>query len=475
MLFNSLHFTIFLPIVLFLHFLLPMKYRWILLLSASYYFYMSWKHEYLLLIVFSTLVDFFAAKKIHSSTSEFHRKLFLIVSIAVNLSVLFTFKYFNFFIDNLNVLVGSGRQFSYLHLLLPVGISFYTFQSMSYTVDVYFKKIQPERHLGYFATYISFFPQLVAGPIERAKSLLPQFRMERGLNRDNVADGLKLILWGFFKKLVVADRVAFFVNEVYGSPGEYFGFHVLIATLFFAYQIYCDFSGYTDIARGSALIFNFKLMENFNLPYYSSSISELWKRWHISLSSWFRDYVYIPLGGNRVSTFRLSLNLLVTFVVSGLWHGANWTYIVWGAIHGGLLIVERFLKGLIQFPGIIKDTLLSKLIPIGFTFLLVNISWVFFRANNVGEAFLLLENATNLQNQFWGVGVFGKSNLPELILSFGFIFLLEVMQYCSRKQGILNFINHKPLTIRMLIYFSLLNLIVYFGVFNNSEFIYFQF
>ena len=341
MLFNSLEFIIFFPIVVAAYFALKPKYRWILLLLASYYFYMAWNYKYIVLILISTTIDYFAGINIHRSNNPRTRKALLLVSLVANLGLLFFFKYFNFFGDSINYLFDKINIFYNIpayHYLLPVGISFYTFQTMSYTIDIYNGKQEPERHFGRFALFVSFFPQLVAGPIERSVNLLPQFRKHYDFDYERVKNGILLMVWGFFKKVVIADRLAEYVNMVYNHPHDFGGLHNMIATFFFSFQIYCDFSGYSDIAIGSAMIMGYTLMTNFRRPYFSMSIREFWQRWHISLSTWFRDYVYIPLGGNRVVKWRWYYNLFITFLVSGLWHGAEWTFVIWGALHGFYLI-----------------------------------------------------------------------------------------------------------------------------------------
>ena len=341
MLFNSIHFLIFFPVVVALYFSMPHKYRWVLLLVASYYFYMAWRAEYIFLIVFSTLIDYYAAIFMEKQESKSKKKKFLLLSLFSNLGLLFTFKYFNFFTSTIsetfnyfNIFIDSPT----FKLLLPVGISFYTFQTLSYTIDVYRGQKKAEKHLGYFAVYVSFFPQLVAGPIERSTHLLPQFFEKHDFDIERAKAGIKLMLWGFFMKVAIADRLAFYVNDVYNNLESYTSGHYMVATYFFAYQIYCDFAGYSLIAIGAAKVLGFSLMDNFRTPYYSKTISEFWKRWHISLSTWFRDYVYIPLGGNRAVKWRWYYNLFFTFLVSGLWHGANWTFLIWEALHGIFLI-----------------------------------------------------------------------------------------------------------------------------------------
>jgi len=341
MLFNSIEFIIFFPIVVAAYFALPGKFRWILLLIASYYFYMCWNYNYIILILISTFIDYFAGLGMGKTKVQLKKNLLLILSLTANLGLLFFFKYLNFFSVNLNAFFDQINifynvpQYDYL---LPVGISFYTFQTLSYTIDVYSGKKEPEKHFGIFALYVSFFPQLVAGPIERSTRLLPQFYKHYKIDYVRIRDGVLLMVWGFFKKVVIADRLSEYVNTVYNNADNYGGFHDIIATFFFGTQIYCDFSGYSDIAIGSAMVLGYDLMLNFRRPYLSRSIKEFWSRWHISLSTWFRDYLYIPLGGNRVVKWRWYYNLFITFLISGLWHGANWTFVVWGALHGFYLL-----------------------------------------------------------------------------------------------------------------------------------------
>ncbi|MFH1642599.1 MAG: MBOAT family O-acyltransferase [Nanoarchaeota archaeon] len=481
MLFNSLHFLLFFPIVVIVYFSISHKYRWILLLISSYYFYMSWKAEYIILIMISTLIDYVSGIQIYNSKTQKRKKIYLVLSLLSNLGLLFVFKYLNFFSDSVRTLL---QQFSIqlnpitLKVLLPVGISFYTFQTLSYTIDVYRGKIQPQRHLGIFAVYVSFFPQLVAGPIERAKNLLPQFFEKHYFDYKRITDGLKLMLWGFFKKVVIADRLSIIVNTIYNNPTDYTGITLILATVFFAFQIYCDFSGYSDIAIGAAQIMGFKLMDNFKRPYFSRSISEFWKRWHISLSSWFKDYVYIPLGGNKVSIPRWYVNLLIVFLISGLWHGANWTFVIWGALHGFYLISEIITKPLknkllkitklVMFPKIIR------LLEIGFTFTLVNIGWIFFRANNVSDAFYILTNIfTGFSLNISGINI-GVSWV-ELWSAFGVIGFMVFVHIIQEHRSVRQFLDNKPLLLRWSIYMLLLWMILFLGIFTEQQFIYFQF
>ena len=346
MLFNSIDFIIFLPIVFFLYWFVVyknLKYQNLLIVLASYFFYGSWDWKFLILIIFSTVVDYFIGLKLSKEEVLFKRKLLLGLSIVINLGFLGFFKYYNFFIDSFVStfsFFGVGIEARSLNIILPVGISFYTFQTLSYTIDIYKRKIQPTKDFIMFAAFVSFFPQLVAGPIERAENLLSQFSRPKNFKFINIQFGFIRILWGLFKKVVIADRLAIIVNTTYNAPEDYGGLHFIVATVFFAFQIYCDFSGYSDIAIGTARMFNIKLMENFRTPYFSKSLGEFWRNWHISLSTWFRDYVYIPLGGNKVAKLRWYTNILIVFVVSGFWHGARWTFIIWGAIHGTILILE---------------------------------------------------------------------------------------------------------------------------------------
>lgn len=337
MLFNSWQFAVFLPVVFALYWLIPHRGRWVLLLAASYYFYMSWNAKYVVLILFTTAISYFAALLLEKCSKPVWRKAVLATVLLSCLGVLGIFKYFNFFSLSLTALLESLSIHLHpatLNLLLPVGISFYTFQTLSYVIDVYRGKVRAERHFGIYATFISFFPQLVAGPIERTSNLLPQIKEEHHFNYCQAVQGLRVMIWGFFKKMVIADNLAVYVDQVYDQVKNYHGLVLAVASVFFAIQIYCDFSGYSDIARGTAKLMGIELMENFKSPYFSISVRDFWSRWHISLSTWFRDYVYIPLGGSRVKKPRHWVNLLVTFLVSGLWHGANWTFVVWGGIHG---------------------------------------------------------------------------------------------------------------------------------------------
>lgn len=449
---------------------------------------MSWNPAYIVLVIITTVVDYFVGIMMGRTNQKSKRKKYLLLSLFINLGLLFVFKYFNFFslstksvFDYLGLININLLEFKFL---LPVGISFYTFQSLSYAIDVYNGKTKPERHLGIFALYVSFFPQLVAGPIERSDRLLPQFREKFDFDYYRFTNGLKIMIWGFFKKVVIADRLAVFVDKVYNNVNEFTGIPLIIATFFFAIQIYCDFSGYSDIAIGAAKVMGYNLMVNFNRPYFSKSISEFWKRWHISLSTWFRDYLYIPLGGNRVSRWRWYFNLFITFVISGIWHGANWTFIIWGALHGFYMLfsiwTERIRDKLLNITRINK-TPFYKYYQIIFTFILVCFAWIFFRANSINDAFYIIKNlfvGINHQlNTYFFKSLLSKlsfSNFDFLmaILSILFMGIIDILQ---RRGSITQILSGKTVWIRWGFYYFVIGWILIGGVFGGKQFIYFQF
>jgi D-alanyl-lipoteichoic acid acyltransferase DltB (MBOAT superfamily) len=426
-LFNSLPFLIFFPVTTLLYFLLPHPRRWLLLLAASCWFYMAFIPSYILILFVLILVDYFAAIWMEAAAGR-SRKLWLTASIVSNAAFLGVFKYYNFLDANLAVLAdrfGFHVHAVPLPMLLPIGLSFHTFQSMSYTIEVYRGNWKAERHLGIYALYVMFYPQLVAGPIERPRHLLPQFRREHSADWPRMREGLKLMLVGFFKKVAIADTLALTVNAVYRSPDAYSAPSLLIALYFFAFQIYYDFSGYSDIARGAAKVLGFDLMVNFDQPYVARSASEFWHRWHISLSTWFRDYVYVPLGGGRVAPARRYLNLLITFLLSGFWHGANWTFIVWGAVHGAGLIVSdlaapfvatlkgRFWKGVGQLT----------------TFHFVVVTWIFFRAASMSQALVIFRKLGG--GYAWGA-VDDELGLDLVLISTALVLVMEIGQWLQR-------------------------------------------
>ncbi|OGX59292.1 MAG: alginate O-acetyltransferase [Omnitrophica WOR_2 bacterium RIFOXYC2_FULL_38_12] len=476
MLFNSLQFFFFFPAVVILYFLIANRWRWIFLLSASYYFYMCWKAEYVLLIILSTSIDYFIGLKLENVEDQRKRKALLLFSIISNLSILVAFKYFNFFSESLRLFL---NQFNVLYnetlfkVALPIGISFYTFQSLSYSIDVYRKKIDPERHWGKFALYVAFFPQLVAGPIERAGQLLPQLKADHRFEHKRIKSGLLLMAWGFFKKLVIADRVAVAVNQVYNNPHDYTGIALIIATYFFAYQIYCDFSGYSDIAIGASRVLGIELAENFNYPYLSRSIEEFWGRWHMTLCRWFKDYLYIPLGGNRVVAKRWCINIMIVFVLSGLWHGANWTFIVWGAFHGFMLIINKILSKCritLAVPQAVKNICKGIL-----TFHLVCLGWIVFRANSLSDALYIIQHIfVDWQISLRSYGL--ELGSAETILAVFAILILELMQFLQRRFKFSDRILECPIILRWGFYYGIIWSILVFGKIENQiEFIYFQF
>ena len=397
MTFNSWEFLIFYPIVAALYFLLPKRIKWPMLLIASYYFYAFYQADLLFLIILTTVVSFFMSHLIERTENGVHKKLYLALTLTVCLGVLFFYKYFNFLgssVSGIIALFGKEPPSIMLDLVLPVGISFYTFQTLSYVIDVYRGEVKTEKNIFFYALFVSFFPQLVAGPIERPGNLIPQLKEAHEPRRDNFIRGAKQMLLGFFKKICVADLVSVYVSAVYNSAENATSLSVILATLMFAVQIYCDFSGYTDIATGCARIMGIRLMKNFDRPYSASSIKEFWSRWHISLSGWFKDYLYIPLGGSRRSPVRNMLNVFIVFLVSGLWHGANWTFVIWGALHGiyrviGTLTIKK-RNALISRIGLSPDSRGVLAVRRVVTFLLVCLAWVFFRANTIADAFTLL-------------------------------------------------------------------------------------
>jgi len=475
MIFNSIPFLIFLPTVFILYWFILKKLNSqnLLLLAASYLFYGWWDYRFLLLISGSTLIDYFIALAIQKNNDDGWRKTLLYCSIGCNLLLLGYFKYLNFFIDSfidLGNSIGFSTNYTSLQIILPVGISFYTFQTLSYTIDVYRNEIKPTKNFIIFATYVSFFPQLVAGPIERAKNLLPQFSQKRKFSFLHAKSGIQLIIWGLFQKLVIADNCATFVNAIFKSYETLDSLSLILGAIYFAFQIYCDFAGYSNIAIGTARLFGFDLMRNFNYPYFSKNIAEFWRRWHISLSTWFRDYLYIPLGGSRGSKFQQVRNIFIIFLVSGFWHGANWTFIAWGGLHALFFIPLLFKKGetdklfwkklnyVAKFPEVLK---------ISFTFFLTCIAWVFFRSSSISESLNFLGRIlTNHSFKLKYLSI-ERYNIEMLLL----IAVLVLIEWFSQTK-------EHPLTgnFELLKTIAIIWLILLFGVFSNhSSFIYFQF
>jgi len=478
MLFNSIEFALFLPIVFALYWFVfnrNIKLQNALILVSSYFFYGWWDWRFLLLISFSTVVDFVVGKQLHKEGIRSKRKLLLWLSLLTNLGLLGFFKYYNFFIDNfVEAFTFMGRDINILSIsiILPVGISFYTFQTLSYTIDIYRKKNRPTSDFVAFCAFVSFFPQLVAGPIERATNLLPQFFEKRKFDYTKAADGLRQILWGLFKKVVIADNCAEFANQIFNNSTSYNGSTLMIGAVFFAFQIYGDFSGYSDIAIGTSRLFGFNLMRNFNFPYFSRDIAEFWRKWHISLSTWFRDYLYIPLGGSSGSTSKKIRNTFIVFIVSGFWHGANWTYVVWGLLNALLFLplllsgknrnhLDTVSKGQI-IPGI------RELSSMGLTFFCTTIAWIFFRAESLSHAFQYLSEI--FSSSFLSIPEVRPSNITILLCLF---ILMEWLgrhnQFAIEKLGL----NWKRV-FRYGLYTALSMLILYHSG-KDQEFIYFQF
>jgi len=477
MLFNSIHFIFFFTATTFTYFIAPHKSRWFLLLVASCYFYMAFIPVYILILGFTIIVDYFAGIYIERVQGK-KRKYFLIASIFANVGILAIFKYYNFLNNNLSVFlnhIGYMNHIPNLSMLLPIGLSFHTFQAMSYTIEVYRGHQKAEKHFGIYALYVMFYPQLVAGPIERPQNMLHQFHEKHIFDYMRIVNGLKQMVWGFFKKIVIADRLALYVNAIYNNADQHNGITLLVATIFFAFQIYCDFSGYSDIAVGAAQVLGFKLMMNFNRPYFSKNISEFWKRWHISLSSWFRDYLYISIGGNRVSVPRWYFNLLFVFLISGFWHGANWTFIIWGGLNGLYLvfgiIIAPLRKRATRIFQLNKFSTIQSIIQIVITFSLTCIAWVFFRANSLKDALMIIKKIFFVSGKlFLGVP---KDHFFYSVLAIIVLLCIETKrEYFPRR--ILLFHNNNWY-VRRLSYACIIVMILLFGVFDGGQFIYFQF
>jgi alginate O-acetyltransferase complex protein AlgI len=484
MLFNSFEFLIFFLIVTLIFFLLRQNLQQVIwLLIASCYFYMAFVPAYILILLLLILIDYFAGIWIEKAKG-ITKKNYLIISLIANISLLVFFKYFNFLNENLYYLVSLfGIHYipAKLNIVLPIGLSFHTFQSMSYTLEVYRGNQRAERNLGVYALYVLFYPQMVAGPIERPQNLLHQFKVTHSFTRANAAAGLRLMCWGLFKKVVIADRLAVIVNQVYQQPQEHGGLALVLATYFFAFQIYCDFSGYSDIAIGAARVMGYELMTNFNRPYLSTNISQFWQRWHISLSTWFRDYLYISLGGNRVSVMKWQLNTLIVFLISGLWHGANWTFVCWGLLHGVYLVIynltKRYSKKLQLDKVAFLPPYISNLINGVLTFHLVAFAWIFFRANSLSDAAYVITHLANgvLPVSFTDLSVSLGMPVTESLLAMIFILLLVLIEaFIAGSKTWLSYFQ-SSWGVRWATYSLMLLIIIVFGVFDAQSFIYFQF
>jgi len=471
MLFNSFSFLFFIIVVVPLFYLLPHKQRWKLLLAASCFFYAFFIPVYLLVLFAIITIDYFAAIQIEKAELK-HKRKFLLISLAGNLGILFFFKYYNFFTDNFNhltaILPFVKTRLNHLNIILPIGLSFHTFQAISYVVEVYKGNQKPEKHYGIYALFVMFFPQLVAGPIERPQNVLHQFHEEKKLDFENIFSGSRYILLGLFMKSAIADRLAIPVDAVFNNSTQWHGFAIVLATVFFAIQIYCDFAGYSYMAFGIARLMGFNLMINFRQPYFSKNIGEFWTRWHISLSTWFKDYVYIPLGGNRVGQSKLFFNLLIVFLLSGLWHGASWTFVAWGLFHCLLIVAYHLYKEYIP------QLKLSNAIATVITFIFVCIGWIFFRAKNIYDAKLLFNCIFHFSKKYFDIVDDGTNGIRAGILglpvwSFMYcLFLVPIFLYLDYLvgKGKASTIKTKSLFIRWCVYNAIVVIIFLFGVFG---------
>jgi D-alanyl-lipoteichoic acid acyltransferase DltB (MBOAT superfamily) len=491
-LFNSPQFAVFFPLVTLGFYALPHKFRVAFLLAASLGFYMAWRPFYVIVLLLLIGIDYVAGRAMANRSEPGERRRFLFLSLAANLGLLFVFKYYAFFMAFATALLhrlSLDWQPPLLAVVLPVGISFHTFQAMGYTSDVYRGRVQAERRLDRFALFVTYFPQLVAGPIERAASLLPQLTAEVRFDGGRVADGLRTMAWGLFKKVVVADRMARAVDVVYSAPAAHDGPALAIATLCFAIQIYGDFSGYSDMAIGAAKVLGVDLVQNFRTPYLARSVHDFWHRWHISLSSWFRDYLYVPMGGNRTSLPRWCFNVLVVFLLSGLWHGANWTFVAWGAFHGLWLVASRlsarFRTAVVQGVALDRLPRVHAVLQTLTTFALVTVGWVFFRASSLGNAVLILRR---LGSGWAGVGALAGSMARldavggvlglapvEVALALFFGALLLFAEWRAGEMPPMQLVARQPAYVRWPTYYALVTMILLFGVFDDAPFLYFQF
>ena len=482
MIFNSFKFIVFFPLVCLIYFCIKKdKLKLIWLLLTSYYFYMCWNPLYSLLMLLSTFVTYIFSILMDKYKDK--KKMFLILSLLINLSILFFFKYANFIIENINCLLNFLKYDSLktFDILLPVGISFYTFQALSYSIDVYRGDVKVEKSFIKYALFVSFFPQLVAGPIEKSKDFLKQFNLQHKFDYEQVKTGLLIMLGGFYLKLVIADRASIVVNNIYNSLNLYTGVILIIATVLFAAQIYCDFYAYSLIAKGAAQVLGYKLSNNFDSPYLATSIKDFWRRWHISLSSWFKEYLYFPLGGSKGSKFKTIRNILVVFIISGLWHGAAWTFVIWGLLHAIYQIVGfltfNLRNKITKMLGLLKYPNIHKVIQVIICFLLVNFAWIFFRANSVSDAFYIIKHIFDFSHLFkvssLGLDVY---NLILLVVAIISLIIYEIIKY---KINIMKLILKQPLVIRWGIYFIIIYVILIFGIYgpgyDASQFIYFQF
>jgi alginate O-acetyltransferase complex protein AlgI len=483
MLFNSLSFLIFFPIVTLGYFVLPHRFRWAWLLGASCLFYMAFIPHYVLILGVTIVIDYFAGLLIERAPAS-RKKLYLVLSIVTNVGFLAVFKYCNFIVENLNavmaLLPGTAARVPRLDIVLPIGLSFHTFQAMAYTIEVYRGNQKAEKHFGVYALYVMFYPQLVAGPIERPQNILHQLKEEHEFRYDDVTNGLKLMAWGLFQKIVVADRLATIVDPVFNHPTQYHGLALLVAAVAFTFQIYLDFAAYSDIAIGSAQVMGIRLMTNFRRPFYSKSISEFWTRWHISLSTWFRDYLYIPLGGNRVSRPRWYANLVLVFLVSGLWHGASWNFVIWGALHGFYLVFALVTAPLV--PAVLKDNsrLWVRVWNVGSVFVLVCFAFIFFRAATFEDAVYVIRHIPDgLVADLKWLLTSGRplASLPraEWGLAAAGLVAIQVVHLLQRRGSVREWLAKKPLWLRWPAYAALVYGTILLAQTGGGQFIYFQF
>ena len=487
MLFNSVNFIVFFPIVVLAYFILPRKIRYIWLLVASYYFYMSWNAKYAVLILATTVITYFSGLLIEKYGSK---KWIVAASILTNLGALFYFKYFNFAISIMQQCLGRANiqlNISEFDIILPVGISFYTFQALSYTIDVYRKDTKAEHNFLRYALFVSFFPQLVAGPIERSKDLLKQLKVDRAFEFDRFRNGIAMMIWGYFLKIVLADRIAVFVDKVYGDIDTYAGMYLVVASVFFGIQIYCDFYGYSSIAKGAACVLGIDLTENFDVPYLAVSVSEFWRRWHVSLMTWFRDYLYIPLGGSRKGKLRKYMNEMIVFLLSGLWHGASLSFVVWGGLNGLYQVVGEILEPIrlkaIKIFHLQRESFAHRLVRTIFTFILVDFTWIFFRAGRLGYSIEVIKSMVSVHNPWiffdesiYDCGLDHKYFLLVLVCLMILVFA-DICKYKGIK--IRHFVFKQDYWFRWAFFALSIVLISLFGVwgpeYNETNFIYFQF
>jgi len=484
MLFNSIGYLLFLPVTVLLYYILPFRWRWAILLAASYFFYLLWRVEFVLVLISATLVSYFAAYKMGQIPKKKPRLKYLVFSVVINLGMLIFFKYLGFFTGIVNQvagIIGTGSLIPYCSILVPIGISFYTFQTIGYAIDVYRGVLKPENNIGIYALFVSFFPLVLAGPIERGRRLIPQFHVEHTFDPELFASGLRLILWGMFKKIVIADRLSIFVQPVFNNIGDFHGPEIGIAIILKIMQVYADFSGYTDIAIGSARLMGFKLSPNFNRPFSATSISDFWSRWHISLTSWLRDYVYFSLPfkyRGKIVKWRLNLNLFIIFVLIGFWHGPSWNFIIFGLLHGSYMVLANisrpFMTGFNRVSGLARAPGLLKGLNITATFLLVCSTGFFFGQHPLHDSFLMIRNFADFSQTDKAILLPLLKN-GDLLLGMALIVFMLWFEYLVKEKSFASKFLRKPIAIKYTAYLFMLFFILALGVFSNQKFFYFQF